>query len=140
MRCARCGELASRLIGRHLCLSDYNRQREALVGANRKGTRPIKIGELNRRSVSYFTAGERKVKSIQHTTGLEEVVFSVLRDEVKTVKFGGINEHPALAALRDNPDLDFSISDDLGEVMPVADVAVPAVLDVVPADPVEDVD
>ena len=122
MRCARCGELASRLVGRHLCLSDYNRQREALIGKNRKGTRPIKIGELSRRSVSYFTSGAHKVKTIEHTVGLEEVMFSVLRDEMKTVKFGGVNVHPSLAALCANPDLDFSISDDV-EARPVADVS-----------------
>jgi hypothetical protein len=72
--------------------------------------------------VSFLTDGAVKTKTIEYTIGLEEVMFSVLRDEVKTVKFGGINVHPALAALRANPDLDFSISDD-AEGVPVASVA-----------------
>jgi hypothetical protein len=145
MMCARCGVGASRLIGRNLCVSCANRQYEVIKGRNRKNTKPVKIREVNRRSVSYLTAGEPKVKTILHTTGLEEVMWSVLRDEVKTVKFGGINVHPATRALRDNPDPDFSISDDVDEAVQaavVADMAVPAsaALDVVQANPAADVE
>ena len=162
MMCARCGEGASRLVGRHLCLSHYNRQQEVLRGFNAKHTVPKMHPPLHRRSVSYLTNGVVKTKTIEYTIGLEEVMFSVLRDEVKTVKFGGINVHPALAALRANPDLDFSIPhDEIAPVTvvhdeqdvreqaalpivtsPLADVVVPvsAVLDVVQPDPAADVE
>ncbi|MFM0385865.1 hypothetical protein [Paraburkholderia dipogonis] len=164
MMCARCGEGASRLVGRHLCLSHYNRQRERLLMKNAKGTAPKMHPPLHRRSVSFLTDGAVKTKTIEYTIGLEEVMFSVLRDEVKTVKFGAINVHPALAALRANPDLDFEIRDDV-EAEPVASVAnvadvvqdllehavvpipladvnvpVPSELDVVQADPAADVE
>jgi hypothetical protein len=107
-RCARCGEGASRLVGGHLCLSDYNRQREVIKGANGKGTKPKLHPPLHRRSVSYLTNGEVKTKTIEHTIGLEEVMFSVLRVEEKTVKFGFRNT--AMDWLR-GEEFDRSISD-----------------------------
>lgn len=38
--CPRCLRPAQRIIGAHLCVSCYNRQREVLVGVNRHGKRP----------------------------------------------------------------------------------------------------
>jgi hypothetical protein len=122
MMCARCGEGASRLVGRHLCLSHYNRQQEVIRGFNAKHTAPKMHPPLHRRAVSFRTDGVVKTKTIEHTIGLEEVMFSVLRDEVKTVKFAWLAD-PATRALRDNPDLDFSISEGVAEVVLVADVA-----------------
>lgn len=122
-RCGRCHTGATRLIHQHLCVSCYNREREYLIGKNAKGTAPKMHPPLHRRSVSFLTDGAVKTMSIEHTIGLEEVLFSVLRTEVKTVKFGGINVPPAMRALRDNPDLDFSIVDEPGdEEMPGAHV------------------
>lgn len=41
--CPRCTRPASRLINGQHCVSCYNRQREVLIGRNRKGTAPKKL-------------------------------------------------------------------------------------------------
>ena len=45
--CARCHRQASRLIGKHLCVSCKNREYELLKGRNAKGTAPVKTSRLD---------------------------------------------------------------------------------------------
>ncbi|MGF6900383.1 hypothetical protein [Paraburkholderia sp. GAS348] len=85
--CARCHATASRLIGRHLCISCYNRQREQLIGKNAKGTKPVKLAPLQRRTVSYMAGGKLKTKTVDRSLDATEVIIAVLRDEEDSVRF-----------------------------------------------------
>lgn len=85
--CARCQQTAPRLIGRHLCVSCYNRQREAIVGKNSKGTRPTKLKPLARRTVRYFADGAAVTLTIDHTVDTTEMIVAVLRDSKKRATF-----------------------------------------------------
>ncbi|WNC88836.1 hypothetical protein RI103_14125 [Paraburkholderia sp. FT54] len=86
--CARCHLTASRLIAKHLCISCYNRQREQVVGKNAKGTRPVKLAPLHRRSISYVTGGTLKSMTVERSLDAMELIVAVLRDEACSVQFG----------------------------------------------------
>jgi hypothetical protein len=86
--CARCHRFATRLIGKHLCISCYNRQREQLVGVNRKGSQPKKLPSLRRRTVAYQTAGQVKTKTVDLSLDTDELIVTVLRDEDRRMRFG----------------------------------------------------
>jgi hypothetical protein len=85
--CARCHVTASRVIGKHLCISCYNRQREQLVGKNAKGNKPVKLAPLQRRTISYFAGGKLKTKTVDWSLDTTEVIVAILRDEEHTVRF-----------------------------------------------------
>ncbi|MEX3934834.1 hypothetical protein AB4Y32_24105 [Paraburkholderia phymatum] len=85
--CARCHRGATRLIGRRICISCYNRQRELFVGKNSKGTKPVKLAALDRRQITYVTAGEVKTLALERSADMDELVVSVLRDEPHSVRF-----------------------------------------------------
>ncbi|WP_175108354.1 hypothetical protein [Pararobbsia alpina] len=86
--CARCHLTASRLIAKHLCISCYNRQREQVIGANAKGTKPVKLPPLHRRSISYMAGGKLKTETIDRSLDTTELIVAVLRDERYAVQFG----------------------------------------------------
>lgn len=90
--CARCHKGATRLIGRHLCISCYNRQREYLLGVNAKGTRPIKLAPLEARAITYRTGNAVKTLRMPLTVDREELVIAVLRESQERVRFGRRNE------------------------------------------------
>lgn len=96
--CARCHTTAPRLIGKHICVSCYNRQREYIIGKNSKGSTPTKMRPLARRTVRYFAVDEMRLLTIDHTASTEEMVVAVLRDSKKRVVFSfnavtyGINQ------------------------------------------------
>lgn len=50
-RCTRCGRVAGRVIGKTLCASCWNRQREWRVGSNSKGSAPVTYRALRPRMV-----------------------------------------------------------------------------------------
>jgi hypothetical protein len=85
--CARCHVTASRLIGKHLCISCYNRQREQLVGKNAKGNKPVKLAPLQRRTIRYLAGGKVKTKTVERSLDTTEVIVAILRDEEHTVRF-----------------------------------------------------
>lgn len=85
--CARCHRTDGRLIGRMLCVSCYNRQREALLGRNAKGTAPIKIGQLEKRSIRYLHGDDIRTMALPHTVDMDELIVAALRDSKKTVVF-----------------------------------------------------
>lgn len=85
--CARCHRGATRLIGKHLCISCYNRQREVLVGKNSKGSRPIKLAPLCRRRLRYVEDGAVSSLVLEHSQDMTELVVTVLRDSKKRVQF-----------------------------------------------------
>lgn len=85
--CGRCHRTATRLIGKHLCISCWNRQREWVIGKNSKGTKPTRMAPLHSRSLRYFAMGELKKVRIDLTTDTIELIVSVLRDSKKRVQF-----------------------------------------------------
>lgn len=49
--CARCGKVCDRIIGGRLCVSCYNRDREAALGRNARGKRPELADRLHPASI-----------------------------------------------------------------------------------------
>lgn len=96
--CARCQARPNRLIGKHLCVSCYNRQREYVIGKNSKGSAPSKMKPLARRTVRFFAADEMRTLTLDHTADTEEMLVAILRDQKKRVVFAfnavthGINQ------------------------------------------------
>lgn len=78
-RCARCGRNASRLIHKTHCVSCYNRQREARLGRNAKGTRPHLCDVLHPQRLAIATASTIRVVALAAVTGREEAVAMVAR-------------------------------------------------------------
>jgi hypothetical protein len=135
--CGRCHRGAPRLIGKHLCVSCFNRARELRLGRNAKGTAPRKLARLDQRSITYRAGGVVKTRVLEESVDMTELVVAVLRDEKHASLFG--SRAPAsMDWLRDDDVYDRLI----GDAVEVADVAVlmPTALDVVLADPVEDVE
>jgi hypothetical protein len=161
--CGRCHTGATRLIGKHLCISCKNREYEYLKGRNAKGTKPVKLAPLDRRSITYRTGGAVKTRTIEHTADMTELVIAVLRDELSSVAFG-YRAPAAMDWLLDGGVYDRSIGDavEVADVAAIVDsvqeapkqgsapivaspveyaaVPVPAALDVVQEDPVADVE
>lgn len=85
--CARCHRGATRLIGKHLCISCYNRQREQQVGKNAKGVAPTKLLPLCRRRLRYVVDGEVRSYVLDQSKDMTELVVALLRDSKKRVTF-----------------------------------------------------
>lgn len=141
--CGRCRTGATRLIGKHLCISCYNRARELRIGANAKGTAPINLARLDQRSITFRAAGGGvKTRVLAESVDTEELVIAVLRDSVSAVQFGWCA--PAATDGLIGDEFDRSIGDSepcestagAGVVTDVECDAVPATagLDVLPAD------
>jgi len=87
--CARCNETSSRgwLLGKHLCVSCWNREREWITGKNSKGSRPSKMLPLAPRAIRIMEADEPKIIYRQLTQHDTELVVSALRDSAGNVTF-----------------------------------------------------
>lgn len=97
--CARCHCGATRLVGKHLCVSCYNRQREFLIGANSKGTTPTKVGQLTRRRIRYLSGPDPVQLVLDHSRDTMELVVTALRDSKKRVTFA-FSSQPQLTQQR----------------------------------------
>lgn len=87
--CGRCHRTGMRLIGKHLCVSCYNREREVRVGKNAKGSPPVKWRALTRRTIAYqLSDGTVAERTIDRAADTDELIVAVLRDERKAVRFG----------------------------------------------------
>lgn len=116
--CGRCHRGSSRLIGKHLCISCFNRARELRIGRNSKGTKPRKLARLDQRSITYLAGGVVKTRTLAETVDMEELIVAVLRDEERAPQF----------AYRAPAALDWLLDDDvydrsIGDAVEVADVA-----------------
>lgn len=98
--CARCHRGAMRLIWGHVCVSCYNREREAVIGRNAKGRRPVKVGRLESRQIWYIAG--RSLVSLRRarTTDTTELVVAALRDSRDRVTFTFHGQPRNLAQLR----------------------------------------
>ncbi|MGY3551177.1 hypothetical protein [Bradyrhizobium sp. USDA 4469] len=90
LTCARCHRGAMRLIRGMICVSCYNREREALQGRNGKGNAPVQLTAemLGRRSVTYQAGGEVRTKVVERALDTVEVMVAALRDEKQAPRFG----------------------------------------------------
>lgn len=87
--CSRCHRQSSRswLIGKWLCVSCWNREREWIRGRNAKGNRPTKMKRLDPRSIRIDEAGEVKTLYRQLSQSVDELVVGALRDCKGSVTF-----------------------------------------------------
>lgn len=97
--CARCHRGATRLIGRHICVSCYNRQRELVIGRNAKGKPPVKLSALDRRQIRYMHGDQPQVLAMERSLDTMELVVAVLRDARKRVQFAFAGAVPGLHGL-----------------------------------------
>jgi hypothetical protein len=81
--CPRCGRgSARRLVGGRRCISCFNREREFVLGRNRKNTKPVHAIPLHRRTVRYAVEGGGvQDLTIPHSRDLTELMMSALRNE-----------------------------------------------------------
>lgn len=94
--CARCHRISMRLIGKMICVSCYNRQREWVIGKNAKGAKPVHMQRLDSRSIAFSAGEESRSLKLPLTTDTTELVVAVLRDSKKSVEFcfRGKPRHP----------------------------------------------
>lgn len=85
--CARCQRVAERLIGKHICVSCYNRQRELTIGRNAKGTKPTKLKPLHRRKIRYQAGSEVEMFELEHSESTAELIVATLRDSTQHAVF-----------------------------------------------------
>ena len=100
--CARCHETGRRLVGKHLCVSCYNRQLEIIKNTNARGVAPSRLAPLNRRAVKYRTADGMRVHTADLSANMTELVVALLRDNKKQTQFaflGATNFVPQLRLL-----------------------------------------
>lgn len=85
--CPRCHRGALRLIGKHLCVSCYNRQREFIVGHNAKGTAPSKMAPLHARCLRYWSGNVLLKLHLDHSADHVELMVAALRNSKNRVRF-----------------------------------------------------
>ncbi len=88
LTCARCHRGATRLIGKMVCVSCYNRAREVELGCNSKGTKPVKLGRLDPRRIRYLSGGELRSIRVTASLDMDELIVATLRDSRQRVTFG----------------------------------------------------
>lgn len=87
LTCSRCHRTATRLIGKMMCVSCYNRAREVALGRNAKGTIPVKLGKLDLRRIR-FKAGATITELTMHKSiDMDELIVAALRDSKQSVVF-----------------------------------------------------
>ena len=80
------------MVGNRICVSEYNRQRELVLGANAKGTRPVKAaGTLSVRRtgviLDHGLPNQRAVIYQDVAANLQELAIQVLRTYPGPVAF-----------------------------------------------------
>lgn len=85
--CPGCRKGTTRMIGDRICVSCYNRRREAVIGRNARGNAPSKLVVL--RSVRFRAVAEGKARLVQAdaVADLFEPVLQTMRTTVGAVAF-----------------------------------------------------
>ena len=93
--CARCGARSQRLVNKRLCVSCYNREREARVGRNARGKSPICFQPVHRRDVMLRAPdGSRVTFAYVVQNGHEPLVNAVRENRNHEL----IDQHPHTVA------------------------------------------
>lgn len=77
--CPRCFRLSDRLIGGALCVSCYNREREAKRGRNAKGTVPRIAAKLHPETVAVVQGPRRSILHYDSVVGRDEAIMRAYR-------------------------------------------------------------
>lgn len=88
MVCPRCTRPAERLIGNCLCVSCYNRDREAAIGRNGKGGRPLLCDVLHGETVAVILQNDIVYVHQDRVVGLSELIIRTAKAEKGPVAFG----------------------------------------------------
>jgi hypothetical protein len=86
--CDRCLVGGSRLIGRKLCISCYNRDREASIGRDRKGNRPRLIDALHVVTMTIVRDGVASDLQADRALSAVEVMVAEGKDATTALVFG----------------------------------------------------
>ena len=86
--CGRCTRPAERLIGGRLCVSSWNRHREAMVGRNCKGGRPLLLDRLRTQRVAVSESGAARIVEEAHVLGAAEILVHLARTASGPIAFG----------------------------------------------------
>lgn len=86
--CARCHRVGIRLIGGDICVSCWNRQRELIIGKNRRGREPKNHPPVAARKISFMVGDKRVTIARTHAITTSELMVSALRDSPRQVFFG----------------------------------------------------
>ena len=86
--CPRCDRPASRLINGRLCISCYNRDREALVGRDAKGNRPVLCDQLHDERIVVMADGSARIESVPRVISPVEAMIRIARHAKAPVAFG----------------------------------------------------
>lgn len=92
--CPRCERPTERMIRDRLCVSCYNREREALAGRNAKGGRPRLCGILHPASVVVIEPAGARVVRVSPVVSVAEVVIGLARRAVGPTAFGRLCRRP----------------------------------------------
>lgn len=78
--CGRCGKVSDRFIhARGICISCYNREREARIGRNRRGNAPAITAKLAPLSMVLTTTEGARLRDFGLCTGPEEAIFTAAK-------------------------------------------------------------
>lgn len=94
MTCSRCHRASGRLIGRMICVSCYNRQREVTIGRNAKGTAPVKLQALQARRIRFRHGDEVRTLRLAQSVDTDELMVAALRDSRQRVVFAWNSSPP----------------------------------------------
>ena len=90
--CPRCEQFGRRMIGGRFCVSCYNRDREARIGTNRKGTAPKKTSSetLHSQVVAITTASgtDAKHHHAEMVMSRTEAIIAAARNAKSPMAFG----------------------------------------------------
>lgn len=86
--CPRCTRPTTRLINGKHCISCYNRHREALIGRNRRGTRPALADRLHTAQVLVVDGGQVALKAAPRVASRCEALMVIAKAAPAPVAFG----------------------------------------------------
>jgi hypothetical protein len=92
--CPRCLQPAERIINDSLCISCYNRAREAQLGRNAKGGTPQLCARLHDIDMAVLADGELRVTTTHRTVGAAEAMIGVARHAQTALAFGWVASGP----------------------------------------------
>ena len=86
--CSRCEKPAARRINGLFCISCYNRDREARIGRNAKGTRPQLCDKLHTAHIVVATSAGITVATLPRVARRTEAMALLARESTQPMAFG----------------------------------------------------
>ena len=76
------------MVGNHLCVSCWNREREYLIGKDRRGSKPQSHPILYRMQLKYLSNGEVRTIRQERAASMKELIIACIRDSKHSVVLG----------------------------------------------------